>query len=48
MVIVLVMRARFAGDIRSILQGFQKAGSSFLDLGTPLPACLPEELRKAL
>jgi len=32
----------------SILQGFQKAGSNFLDLGTPLPAQLPEELRKVL
>jgi hypothetical protein len=33
---------------RSILQGFQRVGSNFLPLGTPLPARLLEELRKGL
>lgn len=32
----------------STLQGLQKAGSNFLDLGTPLPAGLPEDLRSIM
>ena len=34
--------------IRSIPQGFQRAGSNFLPLGTPLPERLSEAHRKAL
>ena len=48
---VAVPGAPGAGSVRgnhSILLGFPIVGSNFLPLGTPLPARLSEELRKAL